>query len=227
MKRITQGMLGALFAVGVWGAASAAEQLTDTMAWGDRLVEGKTEMPTADGGRISLEKVKGKKGLLVAFTCNHCPYAKKWQDRLTTLGNLYVKKGIGVIAINANDPKVYEDDSVVEMKKLWSGQSSVSPMAWNFPYAVDETSNIARAFGATKTPEFFLFDKKSRLVYHGALDADADNAKLLAYEGKIPSEIASQQYLKNALDAVVAGKKVERFSTQSFGCGIKFRRTQS
>jgi len=140
------------------------------------------------------------------FTCNHCPFAKMWETRIVELGNAYAAKGVGVIAINANDPKVAEEDSYEVM------QQRAKERGIKYPYVVDATSGLARAFGATKTPEAFLFDKDGKLVYHGAID---DN-------GQEPSKVENA-YLKNALEAVVAGRDVAVKETKSIGCGIKFR----
>jgi hypothetical protein len=126
--------------------------------------------------------------------------------RIVELGNSYAAKGIGVIAINANDPKVAEEDSYDMM------QQRAKERGIQYPYVVDATSNLARAFGATKTPEAFLFDKDGKLVYHGAID---DN-------GQEPSKVENA-YLKNALEAVLMGQSVAVKETKSIGCGIKFR----
>ncbi len=227
MKPLVSILYSSLFALTVSFSLSAAEQVTETMKLGDSIKELKTEMQTTSGKAVTIEKAQGKNGTLVVFTCNHCPYVKKWQDRMTTLGNAYLKKGVGVIAINSNDSTKYPEDGLEGMKTVASGKSKSSALAWDFPYAVDATSNIARAYGASKTPEFFLFNKAGKLVYHGALDADADDASLLAYEGDIAKPIASKQFLRNALEELLAGKPVSQASTQAFGCGIKFRKSSS
>jgi hypothetical protein len=129
-----------------------------------------------------------------------------WESRIVELGNTCAAKGIGVVAVNSNDPKVAEDDSFEGM------QQRAKDRGMQFPYVVDATSNLARAFGATKTPEAFLFDKDGKLVYHGAID---DN-------GQEPAKVENA-YLKNALEAVVNGSDVPVKETKSIGCGIKFR----
>lgn len=163
-------------------------------------------MKNVDGTEINLKSIMQPAGTLVIFTCNHCPFAKRWEKRIVELGNTYATQGIGVVAINANDPKAYPDDSFEAM------QVRAKEKEMEFPYVVDATSNVARAFGATKTPEAFLFDKNGKLVYHGAID---DN-------GEEPAKVENA-YLKLALEAVVAGQKVAISETKSIGCGIKFR----
>ena len=163
-------------------------------------------MKNVDGKELNLKSIAQPAGTLVVFTCNHCPFAKRWESRIIELGNAYAAQGIGVVAINANDPKAYPDDSFEAM------QVRAKEKGMEFPYVVDATSNVARAFGATKTPEAFLFDKDGKLVYHGAID---DN-------GEEPSKVENA-YLKLALAAVVSGKEVPFKETKSIGCGIKFR----
>jgi hypothetical protein len=159
-----------------------------------------------DGKTISIADVTGKSGTLVVFTCNHCPFAKAWQDRIVELGNTYAKKGIGVILINANDPAKYPEDD------LGGTQARAKSLGLQLPYVVDDTSNVARAFGASVTPEVFLFDKSGKLAYHGAVDDNRSN----------PAQVKSH-YLKDALDAVLAGRAAPVAETKGIGCGIKFR----
>ena len=163
-------------------------------------------MKNVDGKDVTLKSVMQPAGILVVFTCNHCPFAKRWESRIVELGNTYAAQGVGVVAINANDPKTYPDDSFEAM------QARAKEKGMAFPYVVDATSDVARAFKATKTPEVFLFDKDGKLVYHGAVD---DN-------GEEPAKV-QRAYLKEALEAVVAGKEVVVKETKSIGCGIKFR----
>lgn len=164
------------------------------------------KMMNVDGKEISLVDAKGAKGTLVVFTCNACPWAQAWHSRIVALGNRAAKRGIGVVAINSNDPNVVEADGYEQMK----GNAKRSKMA--FPYVVDASSDVARAFGATRTPEAFLFDAEGRLVYHGTID---DNAK---QPGKV-----KERYLEEAVNAVVGGKEIAQKETKALGCGIKFR----
>jgi hypothetical protein len=141
------------------------------------------KMKNVDGKELSIADVKGGKGTLVVFTCNHCPWAQRWESRIVELGNRYGKQGIGVKA-----------------------------RGYAFPYVMDVTSDVARAFGATRTPEIFLFDASGMLVYKGAVD---DNAR--------EPEKVTARYLEDALAAVLAGKKIALAETKAFGCSIKFR----
>jgi len=163
-------------------------------------------MKNVDGKELNLKSIVQPAGTLVVFTCNHCPFVKRWESRIIELGNSYAAQGIGVVAINANDPKAYPDDSFEAM------QVRAKEKGMEFPYVVDATSNVARAFGATKTPEAFLFDKNGKLVYHGAIDDNSEE----------PSKVENA-YLKLALAAVLAGAEVPVKETKSIGCGIKFR----
>lgn len=189
-------------------AASARAEQSKPLALGATAPLATTKLRNAvDGKEVSIAGVKGAKGTLVVFTCNHCPYAKAWESRIVELANGYSPKGVGAVLINANDPKVNAGDSFDAMKER------AKQAGMKVPYAVDETSGIARAFGATKTPEAFLFDKAGKLVYHGTIDDNHEEA-----------DKAQKKYLKDALDAVVAGKPVPTAQTKSLGCGIKFRK---
>jgi thiol-disulfide isomerase/thioredoxin len=159
-----------------------------------------------DGKLVSIADVAGKSGTLVVFTCNHCPFARAWERRIAELGNGYVKKGVGVILINSNDPAKYPEDGFAQM------QDRVKTLGLKVPYVVDATSNVARAFGASVTPEAFLFDAGGKLAYHGTID-----------DNRLDPDQVGKRYLKDALDAVVAGKPPAVAETKGIGCGIKFR----
>jgi len=159
-----------------------------------------------DGKSVSIADVAGKAGTLVIFTCDHCPFARGWEARIVALANGYTKQGTGVILINANDPAQHDEDGLAGM------QARVKASGLQVPYVVDDTSNVARAFGATVTPEAFLFDRRGKLVYHGTID---DNMR--------QPDQAQHHYLKDALDAVLAGKPPALPETKSLGCSIKYR----
>ncbi|MCX7895206.1 MAG: thioredoxin family protein [Thermoanaerobaculum sp.] len=167
------------------------------------------KMKGVDGKEITLKELAGPKGLLVIFSCNHCPWVKAWQGRMVALGNEYSKKGVGVVAINSNDPVAYPDDDFDHMV------AQAKEHGYQFAYVVDATSDVARAFGATRTPEVFLFDAQGKLVYHGAIDDNAEK----------PQEV-KKTYLADALQALVEGKPVPVAETKALGCSIKFRKTQ-
>jgi peroxiredoxin len=183
-------------------AAPAARAL----ALGSRAPRADVKMKNVDGKMLSIGDVTGKKGTLVVFTCNHCPFAKAWQSRIAALANTYSAKGIGVVLVNANDPAAYPEDGVTET------QARARTIGLEVPYVIDETSDVARAFGATVTPEAFLFAADGKLAYHGTIDDNRNE----------PDKV-QKRYLRDALDAVLASKAPAEPETKSLGCGIKFR----
>jgi len=211
--KATRAALLAASLVLVSGAPVGAGETTTaptSLALGAKAPMATTKMKTAGGKEVSIADVKGAKGTLVVFTCNACPWAKKWESRIVQLGNDAGKKGIGMIAINSNDPNVNAADGYDEMV-VRSKERGMK-----FAYAYDATSGIARAFGATRTPEAFLFDASGKLVYHGTIDDNADNAKAV-----------EKPYLADAVNAVAGGKAVPVAETKALGCGIKFRKGQA
>ncbi len=188
---------------------ATALSMAGVLPLGKPAPESAVKMKNAVDGKsksVSIADVSGKAGTLVIFTCDHCPFARGWEGRIVELGTAYLKKGVGVILINANDPSEHEEDGFAGM------QARAKSANMQIPYVVDETSNVARAFGATVTPEAFLFDRHGKLAYHGAVD---DNRK--------EPEKVQNHYLKDALDAVVAGKPPAQPETKSLGCSIKYR----
>ena len=200
MKRTRAALLAASLVL--MGAPVSA----DPLALGAKAPMATTKMKTAAGKDVTIDGVKGEKGTLVVFTCNACPWAKKWEERIVKLGNEAGAKGIGMIAINSNDPKVNAEDGFDVMK------TRAKERGMKFAYAYDATSGIARAFGATRTPEAFLFDASGKLVYHGTIDDNADDAAAV-----------KEAYLADAVNAVASGKAVATAETKALGCGIKFR----
>jgi peroxiredoxin len=186
--------------------AALAGEAGGGLALGAKAPMATTKMKNVDGKQLSIADVAGKAGTLVIFTCNHCPFAKDWEQRIVELGNGYAARGIGALLINANNPDMHPEDGYAEM------QARAKSRGMKIPYVVDETSAVAKAFGASVTPEAFVFDKSGKLVYHGAID---DNRKQ-------PDKVQAR-YLKDALDAVLAGKAPAVTETKSLGCGIKFR----
>lgn len=172
---------------------------------GDAIVDTEVKMKNTDGSMVTIAGLEGGKGTLVIFTCNHCPFVKGWQDVMVDIGNTYMKKGIGVIFINSNDPAVAGD--------TYEGmQALAKEKGYTFPYVVDATSDVARNFGAKKTPDVFLFDADGKLVYQGAVGEG----------GRSPTS-GGQVWLRDALDALLAGRPVENAQTKAVGCSIKFR----
>jgi peroxiredoxin len=196
---------GALLLITGLAAAEGQDEAPAALAIGQPAPLADTKMKNVDGKELSIAQVKGTKGTLVVFTCNHCPWAKAWHSRIVTLGNKSAKRGVGVIAVNANDPTAYPEDDFATM------QANAKKSKMGFPYVVDATSEVARAFGATRTPEAFLFDADGKLVYHGAIDDNRDAAQV------------KTKYLEDAVNAVVDGKPIAQAETKALGCGIKFR----
>ena len=187
-------------------AGTAKEVVVKSLAIGSPAPMRGVKMKSVDGTEVSLEKAAGKNGTLVVFTCNHCPWAKMWQTRVAAIGNAALESGIGVVAINSNDPADYPEDEYAPM------QERAKLLGFKFPYVVDATSSVAKAFGATRTPEAFLFDAKGKLVYHGAVD---DNAREEA--------AVKEKWLNDAVQAVATGKGVTVAETKALGCTIKYR----
>ena len=167
-------------------------------------------MKGVTGTEVSIAEAAGTKGTLVIFTCNHCPWVKMWQTRIATIGNAALKRGVGVIAVNSNDPAAYPEDGFAEMK------ARAKKLGFKFPYVVDETSELARAYGATHTTEAYLLDAQGNLVYHGGVDDNARDEKAV-----------KQPWLRQAVEALVDGKPVPLAETKALGCGIKYREKSS
>jgi len=166
------------------------------------------ELPGVDGEIWTLDKAKGENGLLVMFICNHCPYVKAIQKRLVEdtkkLRNEY---GINSIAIMSNDPTEYEEDSFENMKKM------AEQFAYPFPYVLDETQAVAKAYGAVCTPDFFGYNKDLKLQYRGRLDA---SRKETAPEG------VKRDLLEAMIQVAQTGKGPEA-QIPSMGCSIKWK----
>jgi thioredoxin-related protein len=161
------------------------------------------KMKDVSGKTISLAESKTAKGLLVIFSCNTCPYVKLSEKRIKEYSDYCLANGIGCVIVNSNEAQRTEEDSFDEMTKYYKAQGL------KCPYTVDEKSKLADAFGATRTPQCFLFNTKG-LVYKGAID---DNVKDAA--------AVKTFYLKDALAAVVKGETPKTQETKSIGCTIK------
>ena len=170
---------------------------------GSRLSE--FSLPATDGKNYSPNSFSSNKLLVVMFTCNHCPYVQAYEDRLIKLRSDFKDKGVAFVAINSNDEKNYPEDSFENMIKR------AKEKGYNFPYLRDKTQEIARTFGATYTPEVFVFDQNRILQYHGRID---DN-------WKEPDKV-SKQDLKEALSVLLSNKAVTRPETQAIGCTVKW-----
>jgi peroxiredoxin len=162
------------------------------------------DLPATDGSRHSLSG-SGAPATVVYWTCNHCPYALAWEGRLHALAADYAERGVRVLAINSNDGERYPADSPAAMT------ARVAAEGWSLPYLHDGSQEVARAWGAERTPHVFLLDRDLAVRYEGAPDADYDD------------ESQGAAWLREALDAVLAGEQVARPRTEAVGCTIKWR----
>lgn len=159
------------------------------------------------GQNIPLSSFQGKKALLVMFICRHCPFVKHVQGELAQLSKDYQGKDIAVVAISANDPNAYPEDAPDSLKE------QAQELDFNFPYLFDETQEVAKAYTAACTPDFFLFDQDRKLVYRGQLD-DSRPSNDIPVTGKD---------LREAIDAVLADQPVNPDQKPSIGCSIKWK----
>ncbi len=163
-----------------------------------------------DGSTVSLNSYsKATKGAIVIFTCNHCPVAQLYQDRIIALNNKYESKGYPVIAINSNDFNAVAEDSYENMQKR------AKEKGFNFPYLLDQTQDIATAYGATKTPHVFVLQKEGnafKVKYIGAIDDNKDDANAVTHK-----------YVETAVNELLAGQPVSQNFTKAIGCGIKWK----
>jgi peroxiredoxin len=164
------------------------------------------EFSLPDTGGQTVALVDGAQATVVVFTCNHCPYALAWHDRIQQAARDYADRGVRFLQINANDAERYPRDSLEAMRQRVAAED------WPMPYLHDESQEVARAFGAQVTPDVFLFDAGGALRYRGAPDDDYSD----------PS--ASAQWLRGALDAVLAGREPDPAETQPVGCSVKWKR---
>lgn len=157
-----------------------------------------------DGGMYGLASFKDRQLLVVAFWCNHCPYVQAWEGRFVDLARDYAGKGVGFVAINSNETTQYPEDDFPNMVKRAKEQGYV------FPYLRDETQKVAGAYGGLCTPHIFAFDQDRKLRYQGRVD-----------DSKDPRNVKSHD-LKNALDALLAGREPPQPITAAQGCSIKW-----
>jgi peroxiredoxin len=162
-------------------------------------------LPAVGGGEHGLA-TETSPATVVYWTCNHCPYALAWHERLLEVAREYSDRGVRVLAINSNDAERYPADSFEAMAERVESEGG-----WPHPYLHDDTQEVARAWGAQRTPDVFVLDEQLRLRYRGAPDADYDD----------PSQGAA--WVREALEAVLAGQEPERAETEPVGCTIKWR----
>ena len=164
------------------------------------------KLPGVDGKSYSASDFNQAKVMVIVFSCNHCPYVRAYEERMIAFQRDYSPHGVELVAINSNDVRNYPDDSFEKMV------ARAKEKNFNFKYLRDEDQKVAEAFGATHTPEFFVFDEKRTLRYSGKMDDSWEN----------PSAV-KENYLRNATDALLNGKKVEKPETFSIGCTIKWK----
>ena len=172
---------------------------------GDPIVD--FDLPATDGRRYTVESFRDKPVLGVIFWCNHCPYVQAWEQRIVDIQREYAGRGVQLVLINSNDPVQYPQDSFEAMKQR--AQEKQYP----FPYLFDETQQVARRYGATRTPEIFLFDRERRLRYHGRPDDNFED----------PAAV-TKAYLREAIEALLAGRSPAVAQTDPQGCSIKWKR---
>lgn len=165
-------------------------------------------LPDSQGRTVSISDFKDAKALLVVFMCNHCPFVKHILDRFVELAGEYANKGVAVVAINSNDVDSYPADRPEMMAQV------ASQKGFTFPYLYDETQEVAQAYHAACTPDFFLFDGERRLVYRGQMDGSRPG-------NDTPGTGAD---LRAALDAVLEGRSVSEQQMPSMGCNIKWKK---
>ena len=164
-------------------------------------------LKNVDNNKISLKNYSNAKGFIVIFTCNHCPYAQAYEDRINALDRKYKKLGYPVIAINPNNPAKQKDDSFEKM------QERAKQKNFTFPYLLDEGQKIYPQYGATKTPHVYILQKTRRgneVKYIGAIDDNYEDAKAV-----------KEKYVENAVDVLLQGKEISVKETKAIGCSIK------
>lgn len=164
-------------------------------------------LPDSSGRMVSLADFKGAPALLVMFICNHCPYVKHVADELARLGRDLMSRGVGVVAINSNDFAAYPEDAPAKMRE------EAAIRGYGFPYLVDEGQDVARAYDAACTPDFYVFDKDLRLAYRGQMDGSRPG-------NGVP---VTGEDLRAAIEALLAGKQPTSEQRPSLGCNIKWK----
>jgi peroxiredoxin len=164
-------------------------------------------LPDYTGKRVSLTDFKDAPALLVMFICNHCPYVQHVRPTIARLTSEYVKKGVASVGINSNDAQKYPADSPAMMEQ------DAQAAGYTFPYLVDESQSVAKAYRAACTPEFYLFDKNRKLFYRGRLDGSAPGSNVAT----------TGEDMRRALDALLAGKTAPKEQHASMGCNIKWK----
>lgn len=187
-------------------AIVAFRGLPEALQTGASLPDGDEPLCEISGQELTLHKAMGPNGLLVMFTSNTCPYVLRNQGRTNTVCRFAQSHQIGVVLLNANEAERSNNESLQAMKTYAQHQE------FSWYYAIDPDAHLADAFGADHTPDCFLFDKNSRLVYKGGIDDNPGNASLV-----------KEHYLQNALEALAEGKSISNDKGDDVGCSIKRR----
>lgn len=185
-------------------ATLSSTVLNEELPIGATLPKGDVKMKDISGKTVTLKEAAKANGLLVMFSCNTCPYVIRNQERTNEICRFALQNDIGVVLVNSNEGTRGDDDSFDAMKQYAREQG----YAW--PYVIDANSEVADAFGAKRTPECFLFNKDLKLVYHGAIDDNPQNAGTV-----------NRRHLKEAINEMLAGKAVTVQTSRSVGCTIK------
>lgn len=193
-----------LFAILALTLISSVAPTTEAYKVGEQAAD--FSLKNVDGSMVSLKDYKGVNGYIVVFTCNTCPYAVMYEDRLIEIHNKYASQGYPVVAINPNDPSVKAGDDFSSMV------ARSKEKGFPFKYLYDEGQKVYPAFGATRTPHVFLLDANRYVRYIGAIDDNAQN----------PSDV-SIRYLENAISALKAGNNPDPSETKAIGCTIKVK----
>jgi peroxiredoxin len=162
---------------------------------------------STDGRTVTLEDFTDAPGLLVMFICNHCPFVKHVRDGLAAFGREYQERGLAIVAINSNDVTAHPEDHPEHMRE------EVATVGYTFPYLFDETQEVAKAYRAACTPDFFLFDSSQTLVYRGQFDSSRPGSDLMV----------TGSDLRAAADALLAGNEIPADQIPSIGCNIKWK----
>jgi peroxiredoxin len=168
---------------------------------------------TVSGKVVDRRDLSASAALLVMFICNHCPFVKHVRAELARLGRDYGPRGVAIVAISSNDAEAYPQDGPEAMK------AEAVEAGYSFPYLYDKTQEVARAFGAVCTPDFFLFGPDGRLAYRGQLDDSRPSTRSFAGN----AEAVTGRDLRAALDAVLSGQTVNPAQRPSIGCNVKWR----
>ncbi|MFM7132742.1 MAG: thioredoxin family protein [Planctomycetota bacterium] len=168
------------------------------------------DLPSVDGGRFRRDDFAERPVLAVLFLCNHCPYVKAIEDRVVALAHEYGPRGAAMVGICSNDAADYPDDAPARLLERWRAKG------YGFPYLVDASQDVARAFGAVCTPDIFVYDRARKLAYHGRVDDS----------WKDPAKVTSRE-LAAALDALLAGGRPSADQLPTLGCSIKWRRADA